>query len=158
MIDVPQYIKKDIKTLKISSEAFENKNYIPEKYTCDGLNINPPIAINNIPKKTKSLVVIVEDVDSPIRAWTHWIIWNISPTKKIKENSISGIEGLNDFSQYNYGGPCPHSGTHQYYFKVYALDDILYLNQHSTKNELERDMNSHIISSGVLIGLYKRKK
>lgn len=156
MIDVKSYIKEDIKTLDISSDAFEDRMYIPSKYTCDGVNVNPPIEISNIPKEAKSLVLIVDDTDAPIRTWTHWIVWNIPPAKKIKENSLSGLQGLNDFRQHHYGGPCPPSGTHHYHFKVYALDDILYLQRNATKYDLEKAMNSHIIAFGELVGLYKR--
>lgn len=156
MNDLVSIKEKDVKILSVSSEAFENRGYIPIKYTCDGINTNPPIDINNIPEDTKSLVLIVDDVDAPIRAWTHWIIWNVSPGKKIKENSHSGMEGINDFRQHHYGGPCPPSGTHRYHFKVYALDEMLFLKKDSTKYELEKTMSSHIIAFGELIGIYRR--
>lgn len=156
MIDIISSVQKDIKELHVSSEAFVNRTYIPTKYTCDGINVNPPIEINDIPVGTKSLVLIVEDIDAPIRPWTHWIVWNIPVSKNIKENSHLGIEGMNDFRQHHYGGPCPPSGTHHYYFKVYALDTLLFLQNNSKKYDLEKAMSSHVIASGELIGLYKR--
>lgn len=149
-------ISEMVKALKVSSEAFEHRGYISPKYTCDGENVNPPLSISNIPKETKSLALIVEDPDAPIRPWVHWIVWNISPTKKIKENFIPGDEGINDFGNNHFGGPCPPSGTHNYYFKVYALDTLLELNPSTTKNNLEKAFAQHIIGFGEVIGLYKR--
>lgn len=145
-----------VKVLTISSEAFKDHGNIPTKYTCDGDNINPPLAIGNIPKETKCLALIVDDPDAPIRAWVHWLAWNIPPSKKLKENEIAGDEGINDFGNNHYGGPCPSSGTHKYFFKVYALDDLLDLNPSATKIELEKTMAPHIIGFGELVGLYKR--
>ncbi len=149
-------ISKEIKALDITSDKFENKTFIPVKYTCDGENINPPLSIKNIPHETKSLVLIIDDNDAPIRPWVNWIVWNIKPSKKIKENSVPGIEGWNDFGNQNYGGPCPHSGIHKYLFKVYALDEILDLNPAATKTELEKAMNPYIIAFGEIAGLYER--
>ena len=149
-------IDRDIKTLEVTSSAFKNGNSIPKKYTCDGYNVNPPLLIEKIPESAKSLVVIVEDPDAPVRAWTHWLVWNIIPIKHIKENSAPGKQGTTDFRLQKYSGPCPPSGTHHYHFKVYALDDLLNLNQSATKHDLEKVMASHIISFGELIGTYQR--
>ncbi len=156
MIATESIPKTDIRTLDISSAAFAGNTYIPSKYTCDGENTNPPLNIGNIPKETRSLALIVDDPDGPIRIWTHWIVWNIPPTKKIKEGNTIGLEGLNDFGQYNYGGPCPPSGIHHYHFKVYALDNVLDLKKSSAKHDLEKAISSHIIAFGELIGLYKK--
>jgi hypothetical protein len=158
MIHSPTLLQKEIKTLEVSSPAFDNNSFIPEKYTCDGENINPPIDINKLPEETRSLVLIVEDKDAPIRSWIHWLVWNIPVTSKIKEKCIPGKEGINDFRQQHYGGPCPPSGTHRYLFKVYALDDLLYLNLPITKLELEKAMSSHIIGFGELEGLYRKQR
>ncbi len=151
-------ISSEEETLFVSSDAFDDRSTIPAKYTCDGKNINPPLTVRNIPGKTKSLVLIVEDPDAPIRAWAHWLVWNIPPSGIIKGNSIPGSEGRNDFGEQHYDGPCPPSGTHRYFFKVYALDDLIQLKPSATKTELEKAMNSHIISFGELIGLYQRVK
>src|ERR1051326_390288 len=114
--------------LTIGSTAFVSNGFIPEKYTCDGQNINPPIAIKNIPSGTKSLAVIVEDPDAPGGTFVHWIIWNLKPQETIfEESSANGIEGKNSFGYKKYDGPCPPSGTHHYHFKVYALDTLLSL-------------------------------
>lgn len=156
MIQAPTYISQDIKTLNVTSEAFNSRTYIPVKYTCDGADINPPLVIENIPHKTKSLVLIVDDPDAPSGTFTHWIVWNILPSGKIKENSIAGNEGTNSFKKQHYGGPCPPSGTHHYVFKVYALDELLELDTTSTRKEVEKAMAAHIIGYGELVGLYKR--
>lgn len=156
MIPPPIHYSEDIKTLYITSMAFESQTYIPVEYTCDGKNINPPITVKNIPEETKSLVLIVEDPDAPTKNWVHWVVWNIPPSGKIKENSIPGTEGINDFGKHHYGGPCPPSGTHHYHFKIYALDDLLNLDSGATKQEVEKAMSSHIIAFGELVGIYRR--
>lgn len=151
-------LSKELKVLDIKSQAFENQAHIPVKFTCDGENVNPPISIKNIPHEAKSLVLIIDDPDAPLRPWVHWTVWNIPPAREIKENSVPGIEGWNDFRNQNYGGPCPISGTHRYFFKVYALSELLDLNPASTKRELEKAMNPYIIAFGELVGLYTRSQ
>lgn len=148
----------DYKQIKVSSTAFKSDEMIPVKYTCDGDNINPPLNIEHIPEETKCLVLIVDDPDAPVGTWVHWIVWNIPVTHHIKENEIHGVQGINDFQQHHYGGPCPPSGTHRYFYKVYALDALLNLSADTKKNQLEKAMSEHIIGFGELIGLYKRSK
>ena len=147
----------DYKLLKISSPEFEHEGFIPSRYTCDGSNIRPQLDIENIPGECQSLAVIVEDPDAPSGTWTHWITWNIPVTHQLKENDIHGLEGMNDFRQLHYGGPCPPSGIHRYFFKVYALDTILELQQGASKKELEKAMGGHILAYGELMGKYKRQ-
>ena len=158
MIHFPTSISVEIEALNVTSVAFKDHEFIPVKYTCDGDNTNPPLTIQNISFETKSLVVIVEDPDAPIRAWVHWMAWDIPPATKIKERFAPalGVIGVNDFRKKKYVGPCPPSGTHRYFFKVYALDDLIKLKPTATKLELERAMSSHIIGFGELVGLYKR--
>jgi len=146
-----------MKGLRMTSPAFENKGSIPSKYTCDGRDVNPPLKIEDIPKETQSLVLIVDDPDAPAGTFDHWIVWNIPPTERIEENSVPGTEGLNDLRKHSYGGPCPPSGTHRYFFKVYALDTKLSLNPNSRKRDLEKAMTGHILAKGELIGLYRRR-
>jgi Raf kinase inhibitor-like YbhB/YbcL family protein len=148
----------DYKQIKVSSNAFAHESMIPIKYTCDGENINPSLDLKDIPEEAKCLVLIVDDPDAPINTWVHWLVWNIPVTHHIKENEIHGVQGLNDFQQHRYGGPCPPSGTHRYFFKVYALDALLDLPDTAKKLHLEKAMSEHIIAFGELIGLYKRKK
>src|ERR1035437_6998035 len=148
MMHLKSFVEKDVRTLTITSEAFALQTYIPKKYTGEGENVNPPLTIGNIPKETKSLALIIDDPDAPIHPWVHWVVWNIPPAKTIKEKCIPGIEGMNDFNQHRYGGPCPPSGIHHYHFKLYALNDMLDLKPASTKHELEKAMSAHIIAFG----------
>ncbi len=145
-----------MKELKITSSAFKNNDSIPIKYTCDGDDVNPPLTIEDVPKETRSLVLIVDDPDAPIGTWVHWIVWNIPPTEEIEEDSIPGVEGINDYKKHSYGGPCPPSGTHRYFFKVYALGTKLDLDVNSKKKDVERAMEGHILAKGEIVGLYSR--
>jgi Raf kinase inhibitor-like YbhB/YbcL family protein len=144
--------------MKIGSKAFEHNNSIPSKYTCEGEDINPPLHFSDVPDKAKSLVLIVDDPDAPAKTWVHWILWNIPPdTSEIKEGSTpKSLEGITDFGRPGWGGPCPPSGSHRYFFKLYALDKELELPPTSKKSDLENEMAGHIIGSAELIGLYKR--
>ena len=108
--------------LNVRSIAFSQGGHIPKKYSCEGENINPPLEINRFPKETKTLAIIVEDPDAPRGIFDHWLVWNLSPNEPISENYIGGVSGRNSFGNIGYGGPCPPSGSHRYYFKVYALD------------------------------------
>ncbi|MDO8583128.1 MAG: YbhB/YbcL family Raf kinase inhibitor-like protein [bacterium] len=137
--------------MKITSHAFGNNSKIPSKYTCVGENINPPLEFFDIPGNTKSLVLIMDDPDAPMGTFIHWVLYNIDPKEKeIKENSIpkSSIQGLNSMNKSEYAGPCPPSGTHRYFFKLYALDSIL--------EQFPEKMGEHIISQAELIGLYSK--
>ncbi len=145
--------------LKISSPAFENNEKIPKKYTCDGANINPPLKIENVPSNIKSLALVFDDIDAPRGTYVHWILWNIGPImNEIKENSVpeGAVQGMNDFKKRHYGGPCPPRRAHKYVFRIYALDTLLNLNHNSTKKDLEKAMEGHIISRAQLTGVYKR--
>lgn len=146
--------------LQITSPAFQNNGNIPRQYTCDGKDINPPLVIENVPKGTKSIAVIVDDPDAPVGVWVHWVLWNIdSNTKEIKENAVpqGAVEGMNDFKRHAYGGPCPPSGTHRYFFKVYALDTMLDISPNSQKSALKKAMKGHVLTEGQIVGLYKRE-
>lgn len=147
----------NVKELIVKSPAFANNGFIPTKYTCDGEDVNPSISIEGIPDGTQSLALIVDDPDAPMGTWDHWIVWNIPPSEKIEENSVPGVEGLNDFRKHSYGGPCPPSGTHRYFFKIYALDTKLNLNANTRKKDLEKAMQGHILAKGELVGRYSRK-
>ena len=146
----------NVNKLQVTSPAFKNNNLIPRKNTCDGEDVNPPLEISNLPKGTRSLVLIVDDPDCPTGTWEHWNVWNIPPTNKIEEDSVPGVEGMNDFGKQSYGGPCPPTGVHRYFFKIYALDIELSLPVHSRKKDIEDAMSEHIIAKGELVGLYQR--
>jgi len=146
--------------MKILSPAFEANQTIPPKYTCDGENINPPLQIYDVPAGAKSLVLIFDDPDAPMGTWVHWTIWNIPPeTKEIGKNSapIGVVEGMTSFGKKGYGGPCPPSGTHRYFFKLYALDKALDLPPSAKASDIEKAMTGHILDKTELIGLYQRK-
>ena len=143
--------------LKVTSPVFNHKGPIPRKYTCDGTDVNPPLKIEGLPEGTESLVLIVDDPDAPMGTWDHWVVWNIPPVSEIEEDSVPGVEGLNDFRRHSYGGPCPPSGTHRYFFKVYALDTELDLSKGSRKKDVERAMKGHMLSRGEIVGLYSRR-
>jgi len=146
-----------MKELTIKSPAFQHNSPIPKKYSCDGEGTNPPITIEGIPKETKSLALVADDPDAPGGTFDHWVVWNIPPsTTKIVEHAVPGAEGLNSARQKGFMGPCPPSGTHRYFFKVYALDVELGLGAKSTKRDLEKAMQDHILAKGQLIGLYHR--
>jgi hypothetical protein len=148
-----------MKGLQLVSPAFKHNEFIPEKYTCDGKDINPPLLIENIPSGTKSMALIVDDPDVPAGTWVHWVVWNISPdTKEMKESSVpeGAQQGVNDFRKHGYGGPCPPSGTHRYFFKLYALDTMLNLGSKAKKSDLEQAMKGHILEKTELIGRYRR--
>jgi len=152
--------KKESKSLKknelILSSIFED-NFIPQKYTCDGQDINPPIFIKNLPEDTKTIVIIVEDIDAPSGVFVHWLAWNIPPIKEIPEGYQPPNEGINDFGKINYGGPCPPPGKeHRYFFRVYALNSILNLPSGSKKEELLPLLKGKILKSGEIYGIYKK--
>ena len=133
---------------------------IPSKYTCDGENINSPFQIADVPSAAKSLVLISDDPDAPMGTWVHWTVWNIPlETKEIGENSapIGAVEGITSFGNKGYGGPCPPSGTHRYFFKLYALDKALDLPPSAKASDIEKAMTGHILDKTELIGLYQRK-
>lgn len=145
--------------MRITSPAFENNQPIPRKYTCDGENINPPLIFADLPEEAKSLVLIVDDPDAPMGTFTHWTVWNIDPgVSFIPENSVpeGAIEGMTDFGKPGYGGPCPPSGTHRYFFKLYALNTVLILEPKAKVNDLMQAIKDYIIAQAELIGTYSR--
>lgn len=140
--------------LIVSSPVFDHEGDIPARYTCDGDNINPPLVIDQIPAEAVSLAIIMEDPDAPNGTFDHWIVWNIPPKAGISENSNPGINGINGKGKTGYHGPCPPSGTHRYFFYVFALDIALDLPTHTGKKGLKESMRSHILAEGELLGLY----
>lgn len=146
--------------MKITSTAFENNQPIPEKYTCDGSDINPPLKFEETPFNAASLVLIVSDPDAPSKVFTHWLIYNMPPsTLQILENQVppNSMQGITDFGKTGYGGPCPPSGTHRYFFKLYSLDVILNLLEGASKEEVQNAIEDHIIDQAELIGTYSKK-
>lgn len=141
----------------LSSDAFGNNEMIPSEYTCDGDNISPMLRISEVPQGTASLALIMDDPDAPMNTFVHWVAWNIPPSSRIIEQDVSfEHEGVSSFGSTGYGGPCPPSGIHRYFFKLYALDTILTLDENSNKNDLEKAMAGHVIEETKLIGKYSR--
>ena len=146
--------------LKLSSPVFTDNATIPEMYTCDGKNVNPPLEIAGIPEKSKSLALTVDDPDAPAGMWVHWLVWNINPhTHEIPEDTVprEAVLGKNDWHRNSYGGPCPPSGTHRYVFRLYALDTAIGLAGTATKQDLEEAMEGHILDQAQLVGVYSHK-
>jgi Raf kinase inhibitor-like YbhB/YbcL family protein len=150
--------------MKISSSAFKEGEMIPKKYTCDDINISPPLEWSLAPEGTKTFALICDDPDAPMGTWVHWVIFNLpAKTNQLSENIPSkevlpdgAKQGKNDFGRVGYGGPCPPAGIHRYYFKIYALDDELDLKAGVTKAELLKAMDGHILAEAQLMGRYKR--
>lgn len=154
-------------SMKISSPAFKDNDFIPSKYTCEGRNINPALIIEGIPENAKTLALIMDDPDAPMGTFVHWVAWNIVLADEIQEgipkestvnHPISLKQGLNTAEKTGYMGPCPPvgHGVHHYHFKLYALDTDLNLPENTKKEDLLKSMEGHIIEETELIGLYKR--
>ena len=145
--------------MQIYSDAFEENQHIPKKYTCDGRGVNPPLRITNIPGEAESLVLIVDDPDAPGGLFTHWLVWNIpAGTNYIEEDSLPewALEGANSGGKVGYYPPCPPEGAHRYFFKIYALDTTLELEIGAERDRLEQAIEDHILDQAELIGLYSR--
>jgi Raf kinase inhibitor-like YbhB/YbcL family protein len=151
--------------MKVTSSAFDDGGMIPPKYTADGQNASPPLDWMGAPENTRSLALIADDPDAPVGTWVHWVLYNIpaastSLPERIPPDTTldsGALHGVNDFGRYGYGGPSPPSGTHRYYFKIYALDTMLDIDPGQTKDELLRAMKGHILAQCELMGRYKRQ-
>ncbi|UCF44564.1 MAG: YbhB/YbcL family Raf kinase inhibitor-like protein [Planctomycetota bacterium] len=151
--------------INVTSSAFEEGGMIPSKYTCDGDDISPPLQWDAVPEGTKSIALISDDPDAPMGTWVHWVLFNWpADSREIAENirpdkilPNGAKQGITDFRRIGYGGPCPPSGTHRYFFKIYALDTMLDLDAGADKRALLEAMEGHILGQGQLMGRYKRK-
>jgi hypothetical protein len=157
--------KEKTMSIQITSSAFAEGQPIPDKYTCQGKDISPPLHWTNTPPNTKSLALVADDPDAPMGTWVHWVLYDLPPattqlledTPRTQSLSDGARQGLNDFRRWGYGGPCPPPGKpHRYYFKLYALDIVLGLKPGATKKDVERAMEKHILGQGQLMGTYKR--
>lgn len=144
--------------LILASPAFVQNGKIPAAFTCDGKDIHPRLEIHGVPADSKSLVLIMDDPDAPVGVWDHWVAFNIPPETRVIEEGKEpeGVAGKNSWGRTGYGGPCPPSGTHRYFFKLYALDTLLLLREGAGKREVERAIAGHILAQAELIGLYAR--
>ncbi len=155
---------QDKAEIKLTSSAFKEGEPIPRAYTCDGVNISPPLEWSGVPRTAKTIAIVCDDPDAPAGTWVHWVLYNL-PADNIgvvenlpaTENlKAGGFQGKNDFGKIGYGGPCPPSGTHRYFFKIYALDSELPLKAGATKAELMKAIEGHIVVQGQLMGTYRR--
>ncbi len=150
--------------MHITSPAFENGTPIPARHTCDGENVSPPLAWTDLPAEAKFLTLICDDPDAPMGVWDHWLLFNLPAAHEGLEEHIAedfapfpgSAHGLNSWGKAHYGGPCPPSGTHRYYFKLYALDARLNLKPGATKGDILRAMDGHILAEARIMGTYSR--
>ncbi|MCX7594803.1 MAG: YbhB/YbcL family Raf kinase inhibitor-like protein [Fischerella sp.] len=158
--------QREVQKMNLESIAFEANGLVPAKYTCDGADISPPLKWDEPPSGTESFALIVDDPDAPGRTFVHWVLYDLPATMRqlpekiaaVKNLPDGGVQGKNDFGKIGYGGPCPPSGTHRYFFKLYALDKKLGLQPGATKNQLEAAMDGHILAEAQLIGRYQRQR
>lgn len=152
-------------TIKISSSAFNHGEKIPSKYTCDGNNISPGLIWNETPENVETFVIIAEDPDAPSGTWVHWVIYNIPKEVNTLPESISAKkaldngaqQGMTSFKDIGYGGPCPPSDTHRYYFRIYALDKSLSIKPENANREtILKAIEGHVLATGELMGIYNK--
>ncbi len=151
--------------MEIVSPVFSQGGIIPKKFTCTGENVSPPLSWKGVPEGSRSIALIADDPDAPMGTWVHWVYYNLPvELSQLKERvpvgsnpSPGGMQGINDSKHVGYDGPCPPSGTHRYYFKIYALDAMLDLKPGATKKELLKAMEGHILAEGVLMGKFSRQ-
>lgn len=154
-----------VKRFNLTSSVFGNGERIPDKYTCKGTDLSPPLRWEGYPEETVSFVLIVEDPDAPGGTFTHWVIYNIPAhvselgegVSKVERLPFGALQGLNDFNKVGYGGPCPPPGKpHRYVFKIYALDTMLDLDPGASKDDVLKAMGGHILAETTLTGIYSR--
>lgn len=149
--------------MKLTSAAFAEGGTIPAKYTCDGVDVSPPLAWSGVPAGTKAFALIADDPDAPAGTWVHWVLYNVPGSVAQLPEGVSGpggaAQGRNDFRKAGYGGPCPPPGKpHRYFFKLYALDASLALKAGAIKAEVERAMQGHALAQAQLMGTYGRSR
>ena len=152
--------------MQLTSSAFKTSSAIQKQFTCEGKNVSPPLTWTGTPAKVKSFALIADDPDAPSGTWVHWVVYDLPatttelPEDTPKSQLISGNakQGITDFKQVGYGGPCPPPGKpHRYFFKLYALDEMLNLKPGATKKDIEKAMTGHILATAELVGTYERK-
>jgi len=151
-------------TLELTSTAFSEGQPIPARYTCAGEDISPPLAWRGAPPGTQSFALIMDDPDAPGRTWVHWVVFNLPasttglPAAIRSDGDLPGgaLHGQNSWRRNDYGGPCPPSGTHRYFFKLYALDAMLDLSSGATKQQVLDALAGHVLAEGQLMGTYKK--
>ncbi|MCA9770697.1 YbhB/YbcL family Raf kinase inhibitor-like protein [Candidatus Dependentiae bacterium] len=148
--------------LRVTSTAFKEGGSIPQEYTCHGEDISPPLQWENEPEETKSFALICEDPDAPNGMWLHWTVYNIPKdvknfSAKMDINKIGAQQGFNSWKRADYGGPCPPTGSHRYYFRVYALDTFLNVKEKMTRDRFYNEVKKHTLAEGQLMGRYHKR-
>jgi len=150
--------------MQVTSAAFKDGEPIPAAHGYENKNLSPPLKWSDVPAGVKSFALICDDPDAPRGTWVHWVLFNISPeTRELasvaagKITLLGAVQGKNDFKELGYGGPAPPAGTHRYYFKVYALDNLVNLKEGATKDELVKAMKDHVVAQGQLMGKFSAK-
>ncbi len=155
---------EDAMTIELTSPAFAQGQPIPVKYTCRGEDISPALAWSEPPAGTQTFALIMDDPDAPAGTWVHWVLFNIPASARSLPEAFPSEASLPDGSQSGknswgrtgYGGPCPPSGTHRYFFKLYALDEPLAIQPGADKGELEKAMVGHILATAELMGTFSK--
>lgn len=148
----------------LTSSAFADGATIPSRHTCDGENLSPPLSWRDVPDGTVALALVVDDPDAPAGTWVHWVLFNVPASETGLSEGLSGahilsrgtIEGTNSWGRCGYGGPCPPSGTHRYFFKLYALDGPVGLSPSATADDLVAAIERRVLAESVLMGRYAR--
>ncbi len=151
-------------TMQLTSTAFKEGEPIPAGHGNEDKNLSPPLKWSDVPPGVKSFALICDDPDAPRGIWVHWVLFNIPPETRELASTQAGkvdlpgaVQGKNDFKKLGYGGPAPPSGTHRYYFKLYALDKMLDLKEGATKDEVVKAMKDHVVAQGQLMGKFSAK-
>jgi Raf kinase inhibitor-like YbhB/YbcL family protein len=162
----PEMQTADINGITLISDAFAQGQPIPQRHTCDGEDLSPPLSWEGLPTETQSVVLICDDPDAPMGTWVHWILCNLPPeTTSLPEGvpAVSqlpngAVQGITDFGRPGYGGPCPpRGGPHRYFFRIAALDTVLSLEPGPTRDDVEHAMEGHVLAQGSLMGTYERQ-
>ena len=159
------FLPAGVALMKVESNAFTDGGSIPSRFTCDGDDVSPPLEITGIPNSARTLVLIMDDPDSPSGTWDHWVLFNIPGQSESLQSipageSPAGVSAKNSWGKTGYGGPCPGSGSHRYFFRVYALDAaiVLPMDEGDSRDAVERAMRGHVVAYGELTGRYERAK
>jgi len=161
----PELFAGEKDAIDILSRAFKSGGEIPARFTCDAENISPPLEWGDLPPNTESVVLIMEDPDAAAGTWVHWVLYNLPPFIHSLPEGMPAVgkliygerQGINDFKKLGYGGPCPPSGSHRYFFRIYALDRLLNLPEGASKAQVEAAMKGHVLASGEWMGRYERR-
>lgn len=152
-------------SLSLTSPAFAAQGAIPRRFTCDGDDVPPPLAWTGTPAGTKSFALVVDDPDAPMGTWVHWVLYDLPDTVTALPEAVTAKtlppgtrEGTNSWKRTGYGGPCPPSGRHRYFHKLYALDIVLPDLDRPTKAALEKAMAGHVLAQTELVGTYQRSR